>query len=71
MKNDFNSGLQNLTNDDTVFELEEIVNSDPSETPETGSYQCTHCDCKNFEMTMENPLQCKCGHDSKAHGLPY
>ena len=53
-----------------MAEDEEIEDDAPSEDPDS-EFPCTKCTCKEFVKGPISSVICRCGHDTKAHGLPF
>lgn len=56
----------------TVLSNAQTDSEEPSEQGiQAGAHPCKLCNCPEFESGDWNSVTCKCGHDTKAHGLPF
>ena len=60
-----------MSTKDKESEKTTSASSDPRFRVEAAGYPCKKCDCPNFESGIWNSVTCKCGHDTKDHGLPF
>jgi hypothetical protein len=50
--------------------MNEEPTPEPPDTEDSGS-ACSRCACKEFVSGLLSSVICTCGHDTKAHGMPF